>query len=274
VFLNNEEWQKLLHEQEVKKEVLDRYSQARRKPFLAQMYFVMWAARMFALIPDSSRKGPLLEIMAGEGELVRRLPTNITKAAAIDLNVHAIEKTTAFFVSQQETRIYMTCGTAARFPFPNESFNSVMVMGGLHHVRSQLMQVLSEVHRVLKPGGVFIGSEPANDGWLTRGIRRWQYRFSKYQGDDPDEDGFTCPELKKLLTNSGFDLTTYNLFGFIAYPLMGNMDLLPLLSQLRSQYLGKMLLSIDELLAHLPIVRHWAWANLFRADKKSKSEEI
>jgi hypothetical protein len=82
----------------------------------------------------------------------------------------------------------------------------------------------------LRPGGVFIGSEPANDHWLTRAIRHWQYRHSRFQGRDPEEDGFSRYELATAGGN-GLGWRIYQQFSFIAYPL-GNTDILPLLTRL------------------------------------------
>jgi ubiquinone/menaquinone biosynthesis C-methylase UbiE len=274
VLLTDAEWAEYLQEWEQEKDfLLERYSTARRRALLEIMYYDMWAARMFALIPPECT-GPLLEIMAGEGELVRRRPPQITSAVMFDINVNALERAAQYFMSTGETRIQVVGGTVGHLPFPAESFNIVMVQGGLHHVRFQLSRVLAEVHRVLRPGGILVGSEPANDCWLTRRIRHWQYKTSKHQGNDRGEDGFTRAELNALLSAIGFDLKHYTTFGFIAYPLMGNIDLLPFLTKSRSRILGKTLLGIDALLECIPLIRNCAWANLFQAYKKPNGRDL
>lgn len=52
-------------------------------------------------------------------------------------------------------------GDAAALPFPDASFDVVVSFTMLHHVptRRQQDQLLSEARRVLKPGGVFAGSD-------------------------------------------------------------------------------------------------------------------
>ena len=42
----------------------------------------------------------------------------------------------------------------------SESFDIIYIFGGLHHVLPQLDEVVSEVHRLLKPGGHFFFVEP------------------------------------------------------------------------------------------------------------------
>jgi SAM-dependent methyltransferase len=142
---------------------------------------------------------------------------------------------------------------------------AVLIQGGLHHARPLLTAILSEVRRVLRPGGVLVASEPANDHFLTRAVRRWQYARSALQGHDPDEDGFTRRELQGALSACGLRLTSYRIFGYLAYPLLGNTDLLPLLAKVRWRGLGYALLGLDWALERLPLVRRMGWASLFTA---------
>jgi SAM-dependent methyltransferase len=130
-----------------------------------------------------------------------------------------------------------------------------------------LGDILTEIHRVLRPGGVLVGSEPANDHPLTHAVREWQYRRSAMQGNDPDEEGFDRAGLAALLADAGLRLDRYRQFGFIAYPLMGNTDLVPLLRRARAPLLGRALMRLDALLERVPLVRDLAWASLFRAFK-------
>ena len=52
-------------------------------------------------------------------------------------------------------------GDASELPFPEASFDVVVCFTMLHHVssRSRQDQLLSEAHRVLRPGGLFAGSD-------------------------------------------------------------------------------------------------------------------
>jgi hypothetical protein len=88
------------------------------------------------------------------------------------------------------------------------------------------------------------------------------------QGRDEGEDGFTKQELQEAFSRAGLVLEKYDRFGFIAYPLMGNTDILPVLARSRSQRLGSALLHFDEALEQIPGIRHLAWASLFRAVKE------
>jgi len=282
--LDENEWADLQKHLSARRGVHDAYVAARRVAPLGLMYFDIWVKRMFEMASADAvdgghggpphphggpphQSGPLLELMCGGAEICRRLPSRFSSAFALDLNVEMVEQAARDLESSGEKRIRCVCGTAAHLPFADASFETVMIQGGLHHVRFMLPAVLAEISRVLKVGGVLVASEPANDHFITRAIRRWQYKRSKMQGDDPDEDGFTRGELAEALKAHGLRLERYTQFGFIAYPLMGNTDLLPVLAKSRSRLLGRILLGMDWILEKIPGIRGMAWASIFRAVK-------
>ena len=60
-------------------------------------------------------------------------------------------------------------GDCRQLPFPDASRDIAIVQGGLHHLPSlaDLDATLAQIHRVLKPGGLFVAVEP----WLTPFLR-------------------------------------------------------------------------------------------------------
>jgi SAM-dependent methyltransferase len=266
VFLTDEEWRACRARLDAEKDILERYQFTRRHVPLTRLYYDWWIARMLNEIP-ADYTGPLVELMCGGAEVCRRLPARFSSAFALDLDVAMVEHAARDLQAAGETRVTLVGGTAARLPLPDRCTGAVVIQGALHHARPLLPRILAEAHRVLTPNGVLVGSEPANDHALTRAIRHWQYRRSHLQGHDPDEDGFSRDELSQALSAAGLRLDRYQQFGFVAYPLMGNTDELPLLSRSRWMGLGRALLAFDALLEHVPIVRGMAWASLFRAFK-------
>ena len=69
------------------------------------------------------------------------------------------------------------------------------------------------------------------------------------------------------MSNHGLEMKVYNIFGYLAYPLMGNIDLLPLLWNIRSLTLSKFLIALDELFERIPFIRKFGWASLMRVRK-------
>ena len=108
----------------------------------------------------------VLELGAGAGpatmELARRAPRvtslEYDHASALKLHTRAIHSN--FDVIQ---------GDAAALPFPDATFSSAIGILMLHHLKSAELQdrAFSEVHRVLRPAGVFLAFDIPN-GWIHR----------------------------------------------------------------------------------------------------------
>ncbi len=82
-------------------------------------------------------------------------------------------------------------------PFPDQSFDAVIVGELLEHVRFP-EGVVSEAHRLLRPGGVLVGSVP--------NVYHLQSRIAFLRGRPPDEDPthlhmFSPDAVTKLLRN-------------------------------------------------------------------------
>lgn len=54
------------------------------------------------------------------------------------------------------------CASILESGLPADHFDCVAVVGGLHHLHPKLFDAVSEIHRVLKPGGYFCFAEPHN----------------------------------------------------------------------------------------------------------------
>jgi ubiquinone/menaquinone biosynthesis C-methylase UbiE len=59
------------------------------------------------------------------------------------------------------TNVIVRHADATAMPFPDSVFSSVVCFTALHHVPSRILQdrLLTEVFRVLKPGGIFAGTD-------------------------------------------------------------------------------------------------------------------
>src|SRR5262249_11272455 len=94
-------------------------------------------------------------------------------------------------------RAVLAVGSLERLPFPNQSFDAVFDFGVLHHVLAW-QTALSEIQRVLKPGGRFFFEE------VTRAaLNRWLYRtFLKH----PTGNRFSETEFVAELAANGIEL--------------------------------------------------------------------
>lgn len=82
-------------------------------------------------------------------------------------------------------------------PFEDDTFEAVMVIEALHHFEDY-EQALSEILRVLRPGGFLMSLEPI--GWNP--LRRLSEIRDRFRGTI--EKSFTQRQLKKLLGGAGF----------------------------------------------------------------------
>ena len=57
------------------------------------------------------------------------------------------------------TQLKLACSNSEHLPFPNETFERIIMVDALHHVIHQ-GQTASEMYRVLKPGGRIVIEEP------------------------------------------------------------------------------------------------------------------
>ncbi len=110
------------------------------------------------VLSHSELGADVLEIGPGPGlatDLLRRSVRNLT-ALEIDARLAA-----ALRSRLANTNVEVVLGDATEMPFPDGRFSAVVSFTMLHHVPSLELQdrVFREVSRVLKPGGVFVGSD-------------------------------------------------------------------------------------------------------------------
>ena len=147
---------------------------------------------------------------------------------------------------------------AEAIPFPDDTFDFVICRSLLHHLEVPA-KGLTEMYRVLKPGGTWVCWEPNlsifND-WIRK-LAKLTRRFSHWHKN------FEPNELMNLIQNAGLQIQTVKYHGHIAYPLIGFPDILNLRIPL---WMGRKLMWIDDLLAQTPLAMI-GWAVMIKATK-------
>ena len=98
----------------------------------------------------------VLEIGPGPG-----LTTELLRARAPRLTAVEIDPVLASTVASKFPDVEVVNADATELPLPDARFSAAVSLTMLHHVPSAELQdrLLGEVHRVLRPGGLFIGSD-------------------------------------------------------------------------------------------------------------------
>src|SRR5262249_53998825 len=121
-------------------------------------------------------------------------------------------------------RIKLMQGDATSLPLASGRFDTVVMLGGIHHV-SDRKRLFSEVQRILKPGGRFLWREPVSDFSPWRAIRAMIYRLSPTL-DHETERPLLWRETVEPLEAAGLRLEAWRTCGFLGFCLLMNSDVL------------------------------------------------
>jgi ubiquinone/menaquinone biosynthesis C-methylase UbiE len=127
---------------------------------------------MFAGIDLSGMK--VLDAMCGSGQTTEYLLSRGAVVTGLDLSNEVITT----FKSR-----WTNCDAIQRSlldsGLPDDSFDCVVIVGGLHHIHPHVSAALREINRVLKPGGFLCFMEP-HSGSLPDVIRRVWYKHDRF----------------------------------------------------------------------------------------------
>lgn len=165
--------------------------------------------------------GVCAEICCGTGEAFALFEPSIETGIGVDVSAAMLGKAQQSF---DNAALSFVQGDATLLPLSDDAFDTVVMLGGIHHVpdREALFQ---QVFRVLKPGGVFLWREPLNDFWLWRLLRAIVYRLSPML-DHETERPLRYEETVPLLESAGFSDTSWRSCGFIGFLVFMNSDVL------------------------------------------------
>lgn len=143
---------------------------------------------------------PILDAGCGTGLNLRHLPPG---SVGLDINPRNVEA-----VSRRLPEHRVILGDVEAMPLDDGTFGTVLCTEVLEHVPDP-RQALTEIRRVLVPGGVLIGSVPARS-WI------WRLRFlsSTCPRDEPFHNEYTPAEVRELLAGLRVERIWYSLLHF------------------------------------------------------------
>lgn len=243
---------------ELHKKIADEYEHRYADPY-AILFQEYWNQTILNLIPTAC--GIALELGCGTGIFLEKLSYQFNKIYGIDVSWEMLKKIRI----DNEAYKGSTTGDGMKMPFADESFDTVVCRGVLHHL-PDLYNALTEVKRVLKKDGIFIFSEPSNDSPLVRMARKKMYKkSSKFSEDDV---AFMAKDLKKAIIQTGYKILHIERFGFLSYVFAGFPDHFSLLAKIPGNVvITKIFIAMDKILSRIPLLNRQSLHIIFLAVK-------
>ncbi len=174
-----------------------------------------WNELVLSLMP-TDRSVNILDMMGGTGLLSHGLAgAGYRRITLVDLSLDMLR-----FARESLGGTVRTCAAdALRLPFADSVLDVVVCRGGLHHL-PDITAAMEEVHRVLRPGGVFLAFDPCDDWLPIRWSRLAMYHLFRFF-DEENERGLRSEQLRDAARVAGLNLVEMRKFGFAAYTLSG-----------------------------------------------------
>jgi ubiquinone/menaquinone biosynthesis C-methylase UbiE len=210
---------------------------------------------MMSLAPQDAQL-TAVDLGCGTGIMLDLLAKRFRRVVGLDASQEMLD---GYDPDKLGDELLLLRGDMAALPIADGSFDIVICRSALHHMDDEI-GVLAEICRVLTPNGSLILGEPANDNVVTRLARWWLKRRPSYGKVHTIDRAYTRRQLRELLSAAGLRVEREVRFGFVAYPLCDNPELVPVLRWLPfNRALGAALRLVDRVLATIPLLRTQSW---------------
>ena len=199
--------------------------------------------------------GRMAEVCCGRGEAISLFRNYYKEAVGVDISEAMLNQGSD---QHSEGNVFLLQGDATNLPLQSNMFDTVVMLGGIHHVNDR-KALFSEVYRILKPEGKLIFREPVSDFFLWRWLRSVIYRLSPAL-DFETEHPLQYRETKQQLTSAGLELVSWKTYGFLGFCLLMNSDVLVVNRLLRFipgiRYIANGFALLDGTMLKIPFLRH------------------
>ncbi len=183
----------------------------------------------------------VLDAICGNGETTEYLLEKGALVTGLDISQKAIKN-----YREKWPECATKCASILATGFPDNNFDCLVVVGGLHHLHPYILEAVNEIHRIIKPGGYFCFTEP-HQGSLPDKIRQfWYKRDSLFANNEKAVD---VDELKIHYQNK-FIFRKQYYTGNAAYLLVLNSMIFRMPLQIKAVY-APLLLKVETVLGRL-----------------------
>ena len=183
--------------------------------------YMSYLDNQFLNLFKNHKSNLLAEMCCGTGEAVEMLKKKYDYAVGIDISENMLGFA---YNKKNKENIQFIQADALRTPLKDNSVDTVVVLGGIHHLNDRL-KFFSEISRILKPKGCFFWREPVDDFFLWRLIRKIIYRISPVL-DHKTESPLRYKDTIRQLKTCGLELNNWNTIGFFGFCFFMNIDVL------------------------------------------------
>lgn len=145
----------------------------------------------------------VLEFGCGTGSTAISHAPYVKHIEAIDISSKMIEIAQGKADANNIENVTFKCSTIDEFNVPDQTFDAVLGLSILHLLENK-DEVISRIHKMLKPGGIFVTSTACIGD--TMKFFKIIAPMGKFLGLMPLVKVFTTRELEDSLTNAGFQI--------------------------------------------------------------------
>ena len=193
------------------------YVQNLHYPHTAEYMLSLDNALLSVIDPNSL--GTVAELCCGRGEAFQLIGNRVGRGIGVDISLSMLE---AALTESPGAQLTFVQGDATMLPLADAAFDSVFMLGGVHHVTDRT-RLFTEIARILKPGGAFYFREPVSDLALWRLLRAVVYRLSPALDAETERPLQYISTIHDLQTAS-LECTHWSTHGFIGFCLFMNSD--------------------------------------------------
>lgn len=145
----------------------------------------------------------VVELGCGTGTTAIRLAPAVARVVASDISPEMVAIGREKAQTEGSTNIEFAVATPEAAPWEDASFDVALAFNFLHLVEARAA-ALASVHRVLKPGGLFISKTPclADANPIFRAV----VPVMRFIGQAPYVAFFSSDELEREIAEAGFDI--------------------------------------------------------------------
>ena len=127
----------------------------------------------------------MLEVGYGSGTSFLDLAERFDEIYGLDIHEHGNAVSETF--ARERIEVNLTQGSILDPPYPENYFDAVLAISILEHLQpDEQSAVMQQIHRLLRPGGVFVVGVPELNRRMSVAFRMIGYDISQHHFSDPN----------------------------------------------------------------------------------------